>query len=623
MGSSRNTSMSSLDRFPILRTDGETLVLMPRQKVFRVQNSRSLEGILSTNLRVSVPACKRKRIITKGAVATPYQNGFILDLVKNGSAAILAATLTKESGIPWMVMVLEAWEARSEEGGNLVLILDQQESLARSEVIEKILTTAHLLWIGETTSGVQIGPILRNTGDYKEYLQCTWDSSSLRKIFELGFSPFLPLSSFGESTENLEVMAHDITYFLHSRDFGDVFLPARNRFFDLTGTLGRSQRSLGSILRSQCWDKGILRGLTVVEDAEMGIYISVARSPCAGVSYLESNSGKGFRRKDAVVTLVGEAVERFVAYQSQFTVQDDQPNSQGKTSHEIFPLGSFHPYGSCYLPDQFDRSGFMEAEDLTSGVSVKVPRDLIFFPVLGERCTIGTSTGLAAHTEEKLAIKNGLGEILERDNFYPNFLAKIPGTRFLAEMVAKHSTRSMARVLSRMEMRGFIAEFFTYNPESSILPIVHCLLIHPSSGIASRGSGSASTYAQASGKALLEAVQIFQQQKKEMRKDPSAQDRTYQAWRRKDVLQELRCYMTTFKVGHSFPEEKSDLQLEDLLERMRRQKRKVLVYRFPALVMGWSVVRVLVPESVCHQVPSESAGGRRLKSIRFRHGVPV
>lgn len=161
------------------------------------------------------------------------------------------------------------------------------------------------------------------------------------------------------------------------------------------------------------------------------LLISYGIWPCdttaiGGLKFSGRSSGCGYSWENAVLTTIGEVVERYcpVFYDKKSFI---------KSSFNNFPNKAIHPDNiALFHPKQYENIKFpfvpftedvevhwTSCKSLLSGEEIWFPASLIYMPYVEKEKWIGltTSTGLAAHTDIYKAILNGLYEVIERDCF--------------------------------------------------------------------------------------------------------------------------------------------------------------------------------------------------------------
>ena len=141
------------------------------------------------------------------------------------------------------------------------------------------------------------------------------------------------------------------------------------------------------------------------------------------------SSGCGFRLQDGYIGTVGETVERYCPAfydKEKLLVARYKDIANEAINPKEFALFHEKQYES-YIEKKYRMYPFNEnielhwekCLDLTNGDIKYVPAACVYLPWTIEKqwITVGTSTGLAAHTNYYKALLTGLYEIIERDSF--------------------------------------------------------------------------------------------------------------------------------------------------------------------------------------------------------------
>jgi ribosomal protein S12 methylthiotransferase accessory factor YcaO len=479
------------------------------------------------------------------------------------------------------------------------------------------LTDSDLLWLGENPEGIQVGPLVRSEEDFERYSHAQQDWSSAERLKSFGFGHTWPLSVALEIERRPEQLAKSIVTVLRSRP-GICRLLETGEEKMLWTDLSLSSETTADPLASQVWSKGMLKNLSVEADSDYPeVFVGRCLTPCESDAFFEGNSGKGFSREEAYWSTVGEAVERFASWRANFTTSLESGSG--------YPLRSFHPFGNAWV--EYLRKGapslsVVGGVDELSGEKALVPACLIPFPLVlsGEAATVANTAGLAAHPERAKAIRSGLLELLERNNFYPAFLNLKKGARIRLDSHFPDLRSPMKGLLRRLEKEGSAYWFVFFESEFAI-PTVHAFVVVQSGAAITRGSGSALGWLGACEKALLEAIQI--------RRLPAKEDLTsIEEWRDPVVVRYVTQYLESFSYCDFgslpvIPDKGDDPLFTHITGRMRALGRKLIVVDLPSPLAGWSAVRVLVPGFTTHQEPSESEGGEPLRLKKFPFPVPT
>lgn len=173
------------------------------------------------------------------------------------------------------------------------------------------------------------------------------------------------------------------------------------------------------------------------------LLVSYGIWPCdssliGGLKYSGRSSGCGYTWENAVLSTMGEVVER---YCPAFYDRQSFKKASYRELSQMTDIRITHPSQiALFHPDQFSEKNFPFREfnedtvihwttvtDLVRGDEVWYPAALIYMPYeeMEEWVGLTTSTGLAAHTDLYKAILNGLYEVIERDSFVMNWMQKI------------------------------------------------------------------------------------------------------------------------------------------------------------------------------------------------------
>ncbi|GAA3513903.1 hypothetical protein GCM10023075_76400 [Streptosporangium album] len=363
---------------------------------------------------------------------------------------------------------------------------------------------------------------------------------------------------------------------------------------------------------TQAWTFGMVRGLKVRPGAVVGSHIATCRTPAAGQDHLEGNSGKGTDARSAVTGAVGEAVERYAAYEANWSL----PPATA-TSPRV-DLSQFHPYGDAWDNDPAPTADYVDGTDLAGHGTVAVPKALVAFPYVGaNRPTYGGTTGLAAAPDVADATLRGLREVLERDSLYHHFTGMRPAHRL-------DGAASLRRLGLAGAFRGDLWILHWPNREY-LMPDVHAFHHDPHAGLLVRSSGSGLTFDEAVDSAMLELCQVHHEGVRAHRAG-AATSSVHARWRQPSVIDECRRYLDAQR-PHAVPEmpyHDAPGQLEHLVRRLAATGRGPITVRLPLHGPDWTVVRVLVPGAATVPYASASRGGARLPTdAPWRHGIPT
>ncbi|MCC8088617.1 MAG: YcaO-like family protein [Rikenellaceae bacterium] len=198
---------------------------------------------------------------------------------------------------------------------------------------------------------------------------------------------------------------------------------------------------------------GLKKGLRIISD-EIGLLSYIAKLPnlnsdpniisygiwpcdtthIGGLKYSGRSSGCGHNWEHAVLSTIGEVVERYCPafYSKNDLIKSAYKNLRDKAvDPKEFAL--FHP--AQYKQKDFPYAPFNEdheihwvkCKDLINGGEVLYPGSLIYMPWAEEEkyIALSTSTGLAGHTNLHEAILVGLYELIERDSFVLTWMQEL------------------------------------------------------------------------------------------------------------------------------------------------------------------------------------------------------
>lgn len=156
--------------------------------------------------------------------------------------------------------------------------------------------------------------------------------------------------------------------------------------------------------------------------------------------YNGRSSGCGYEWEDAILTTIGETVERYapVFYDPGEFILSSFKNLK---EHAIPPVeyALFHDkqfIDNKYIINKFTNDievSWVPTIDLTNGKKTFTPAQFIYLPFTRDNnwITCNTSTGLAAHTNYYKAILNGLYECIERDSFVITWMQNIVSPKII------------------------------------------------------------------------------------------------------------------------------------------------------------------------------------------------
>lgn len=516
--------------------------------------------------------------------------------------------------------------------------LSHQEPI-ENEIVKNIyadlMNKTQIIWVGESTEGMHVGPIIQTYHDLEKYQVATKTWHFSKKLIEFGFKDFWPSSIYLSLISDPKKIANAILEIINASP-ETCFLVEKNRKTCLWTTLTGNKVSESTFFDTQFWSKGLIRNFKMDHfDSINEGYISKCRTPCKGIDYLEGNSGKGIDKNSALYSLVGESIERFSAWQSNREMSKHnklrEPNKQN-----YYDISQFHPFGpkwSEYLNSEKIALPLYEVKDeINPNRICLVPECLIPFPYEAPEpqydVTTSSTGGLAVHSDYKKAVINGALELFERDDLYSSFLFQKAGFALdFSNISAQLNTAMHDFILLLNCLKNNQLDYWcvVYSLKST-LPIVHFFIHDKKNHFFSRGTGSGYTLVEAIEKSLAEGLQIRQQ----FLNNSGDQGCTiYNNWRKPEVIDQIQTYLERlyklpfFKHPLHSIEYTPSLLLEEIKKNLKIKKKPLLVADLPCSIEGWFAVRVLIPGFATHQYPSESRGGKKIINPIFKHGVPT
>lgn len=181
-------------------------------------------------------------------------------------------------------------------------------------------------------------------------------------------------------------------------------------------------------------------------------------------------SGISFKKKNAIIKLLGEAMERYSL------TTNNNGNLIYKDYNELNSAGklSLNPQNIIQLDKEIlshkilsTKLHWLEGKSLMSDNEVLVPAQIIYVPYIHadtEPCLqIPISTGAAAGTSLESAIYRGICEGIERDSFMIHYLNKIHSPLIDLKDLAKKARdlNKIMTILSRYKLELFILDITT------------------------------------------------------------------------------------------------------------------------------------------------------------------
>lgn len=519
-----------------------------------------------------------------------------------------------------------------------VIRLSHQEPI-ENEIIKNIyaglMDETQIIWVGETTEGPHIGPIIQTYQDLEKYHVATKTWHFSQKLIEFGFKDFWPSSIYLSLISDPQKIANAILEIINASP-ETCFLVEENRKTCLWTTLTEKKVSESTFFDTQFWSKGLIRNFKMDHfDSINEGYISKCRTPCKGIDYLEGNSGKGIDKNSALYSLVGESIERFSAWQSNREISKHNKLRE-RNKQNYYDISQFHPFGpkwSEYLTSEKIALPLYEVKDEISPNRIcLVPECLIPFPYEAPASqydvTTSSTGGLAVHSDYKKAVINGALELFERDDLYSSFLFQKAGFALDFSNISaqlKTAMHDFILLLNCLKNNQLYYWCVVYSLKST-LPMVHFFIHDKKNHFFSRGTGSGYTLVEAIKKALIEGLQIRQQFLNNSRDQGCA---IYDNWRKPNVVDQIRTYLERFYKLPFFEHPLHDIKynpsllLEEIKKNLKAKKKPLLIANLPCSIEEWFAVRVLIPGFTTHQYPSESAGGKKIINPIFTYGVPT
>lgn len=181
-------------------------------------------------------------------------------------------------------------------------------------------------------------------------------------------------------------------------------------------------------------------------------------------------SGISFKKKNAIIKLLGEAMERYSL------TTNNNGNLIYKDYNELNSAGklSLNPQNIIQLDREMlshnilsTKLHWLEGKSLMSDNKILVPAQLIYVPYMHANTEpylqIPISTGAAAGTSLESAIYRGICEVIERDSFMIHYLNKIHSPLIDLKDLAKKA-RDLNRImtiLNRYKLELFILDITT------------------------------------------------------------------------------------------------------------------------------------------------------------------
>lgn len=216
------------------------------------------------------------------------------------------------------------------------------------------------------------------------------------------------------------------------------------------------------------WRTGIVAGLLLASPEDTGVDLPVVATATpphvvdesGGLRRLPLGWGKGLTISSAILSAVGEAIERYAPsmpdlrrvywapmrdlYGEALDPREFALYSETKYGREGFPYSRFDPD----VVHQWVLGNW-----LNSGAPVWVPAVLAFLALKlqpGQLICQGTSNGLAAHVDSDQAALRAILELVERDAFLASWLTASPGRRIELDDSLEPALRAILDGIERL-----------------------------------------------------------------------------------------------------------------------------------------------------------------------------
>lgn len=512
-----------------------------------------------------------------------------------------------------------------------VLVVAADEGTSPRERVAPWLPVADVLWLGEAHEGLHCGPWLRDEHDVASYERALEDTAWLQLLAEQALPLRWPTSLPWLLAHRPRALVAAIAAMLTRPDH-DCVLVEGLRPVDLWVALERRPVAHARLLGHQRWSKGALRRLEVERLGQWDVYVAHASSPCACEPQLSDNFGKGRTPEAALQVAVGETVERLAAWFAN-RIPELAPSEHPPRCYD---LADFHPNGPAWV-EHLRRGAppvpLRLAHDAHDGAPVGVPSFLVPFPFTDRRDPLlyaldGHTSGLAAHPVRTGAVLRGALELLERHDLYPRLRHEAPATLVPAQWFRDACPQApVTSLVSGLAREGALALYVIHYASAPALPVAHAFLHDRRGGFVCRGSGSGLDFAAAAERAVHECLLGLREARglDATTAPTSGHQQRFREWARPAVVERLLAYLRAQPSGPgpdvAFDDEPA--LLGHVAATLHDQGSALLVVELPCPVEGWTAVRVLAPGLTTHQIPSDSAGGRRLLGASFTHAIPT
>jgi YcaO-like protein with predicted kinase domain len=495
--------------------------------------------------------------------------------------------------------------------GATLVVAQPREDLALRFAADAVARGFSVLWSGETTEGVHLGPLFRRPGDIEPYRAASFGHAFAGELRRYGFATEWPCSLLQSIARDPAHVAQVVVELL-DRAAENPFLCYElesSRFTQIWGAVLMTPIAPGAVAE-QCWDKGLFRSLEVrpIDDVP-SVFVATCRTPPSGVAYLESNSGKGFSAEKATRGAIGEAVERFAAWRANEVLQLEV------IARQRLALSAFHPFGPHYDSAYNALLPATTAHDVRTGEAVAVPACLVPFPYVhhGAPSTVSSTIGLAVHPDREAAVAAAALELIERDDFLTGFTEGRIGEAIRDADALGPDVSRLLNAASRAGLRVTVLRYAAGVPY-----VVHAVLHDSALGGVAFGSGSSTArLADAVERALTEALQLREQLRRVVLEPAERRGRfdDCSEWLEPSFVGAALRHAAAAAPVLAAPENSvsdSTAALDSILNRIERLGSRLLVVELPSPVRSWSAVRALAPGLCLHPHRSDSAGGRRL-----------
>jgi len=551
-------------------------------------------------------------------------NGLIIADKSSAFAATVALLLSQsDPNLRWSSVSMDCLSKMRVHAQWLVPIWPVEPRSHVQDVLTSLLRYGTVVWSGECKEGTHVGPLLQDAADVARYDRATREWCFSHSLDRLGFAEAWPNALPAHGPRDVAEAILAVLTLPRGRCLM-VGAPDAPQALWTVRALPHQQSS--EVLREQTWPKGLISDMRVrpAEDFPT-VYIGQCRTPVGGlVPDLESNSGKGLSFERAETSTIGEAIERFAAWDSNAMIRVAPPKGVPE-----YPLKEFHPWGPPweeYIAAGMPPVRLTVARSLCDGSAVAVPACLVPFPFLppsGElRYTYNDTSGLACHPNYDVAVLRASLELVERHNLYTNLLHERDGLRLDPARIEGINWR-VRDLLDAVQARGRLW-LLIYPHDALRAPVVHAFWRPDHDRYVARGSGSGLTLANAVEGALTELVQVNEQFRAG---PPNRLGRGHIDWASPQAVAYLSQYFDSQPVGDPVPPEVIALPTESAIEELSRRFNEcgsqLLVISLPCPVPGWSVVRVLAPAIVTNQAASECDAGRLLSGSTLPYAIPT